>query len=211
MAYLTKYGVARHVYRAVLKAGGTDFAVGADWTPVNPADVQISKDGGATADVTNLPVAIAMAAGAMWDFFLTATELQAAQVIVTVVDAAAKAVVDHAFAIETYGHASAQHAVDLADSIHAGLTSLKNLNVSAVEGLTFTVQSDGGNAVTQVKTDRTEAVNDYWLGAYVRVLTGALAGQIKRVTGYVGATKIITFGAFTGIPANGVLVELINS
>lgn len=109
---LSKYGVARHVYIPILKTPVTDFAVGADWTPA-AGDVKISKNGGAAANVTNLPVAIVMGNGAVWDFSLTATEMQAAHVVVTVVDAAAKAVVDASFTIETYGNASAQHAFDL--------------------------------------------------------------------------------------------------
>jgi hypothetical protein len=119
---LSKYGVARHVYIPILKALVTDFAVGADWTP-STGDVKISKDGGAAANVTNLPVAIVMGNGAVWDFSLTATEMQAAQVVVTVVDAAAKAVVDASFAIETYGNASAQHAYDLSATYVAPLTA----------------------------------------------------------------------------------------
>ena len=66
------YGVARHIYIPVIKRAVADFAVGADWTPAG-GDVKISKDGGAAANVTNLPTAIVMGNGAMWDFSLTAT------------------------------------------------------------------------------------------------------------------------------------------
>jgi hypothetical protein len=110
--FLSKYGEARHIYIPIVKRAVVDFAVGADWTPA-AGDVKISKDGGAAANVTNLPTAITMGNGAMWDFSLTATEMQAAQVKVTVVDAATKAVEDQMFVIETYGNASAQHAFDL--------------------------------------------------------------------------------------------------
>lgn len=110
--FLSKYGVARHVFIPVVKRGVVDFAVGADWTPA-AGDVKISKDGAAAANVTNLPAAIAMGNGAIWDFSLTATEMQAAQVVVTVADAATKAVEDQSLIVETYGNASAQHALDL--------------------------------------------------------------------------------------------------
>lgn len=116
--FLSKYGEARHIYIPVIKRGVVDFAVGADWTPA-AGDVKISKDGGAAANVTNLPTAIAMGNTATWDFSLTATEMQAAQVMVTVADAATKAVEDTQFDIETYGNASAQHAFDL-DTAAAG-------------------------------------------------------------------------------------------
>src|SRR3954453_9657758 len=111
-AFLSKYGVARHIYIPIVKRAVVDFAVGADWTPAT-GDVKISKDGGAAANVTNLPAAIAMGNGAIWDFSITATEMQAAQVVITVADSATKAVEDQSFIIETYGNASAQHLFDL--------------------------------------------------------------------------------------------------
>lgn len=110
--FLSKYGVARHIYIPIPKAGSANHAVGADWTPA-AGDVKISKDGGAAANVTNLPTAIAMGNSTVWDFSLTATEIQAAQVVVTISDSATKAVDDTGFIVETYGNASAQHAFDL--------------------------------------------------------------------------------------------------
>lgn len=75
----------------------------------------------------------------------------------------------------------------------------------------FLVVSDGGNSPTQVKTDRTEATTDHWMApALVRVLTGALAGQVKRITGYNGTTKVLFFDAFTSTPAAGVQMEIVN-
>src|SRR5262245_27825339 len=76
-----------------------------------------------------------MGNGAVWDFSLTATEMQAAQIIVSVVDAATKTIEDQCFIIETYGNASAQHPVDLADSVRAGLTALPNAAAAASGGL----------------------------------------------------------------------------
>jgi len=115
--FLSKYGVARHIRIPVPKAGSAAHAVSADWTPA-AGDVKISKDGGTAANVTNLPTAIAMGNSALWDFSLTATEMEAAQVNVTVADSATKAVDDTGFVIETYGHASAQHAFDLGTAAH---------------------------------------------------------------------------------------------
>ena len=111
-AFLNKYGVARHIYIPLIKAGVNNHAVSADWTPA-AGDVKISKDGGAAANVTNLPTALAMGNSTIWDFSLTATEMQAAQVMVTVADSVTKAVEDDGFIIETYGDASGLHAFDL--------------------------------------------------------------------------------------------------
>jgi hypothetical protein len=106
--FSSEYGVARHIYVPMVKRAVVDYAIGADWTPV-AGDVKISKDGAAFANVTNLPSVIASAnTGAVWDFSLTATEMQAAQVIVVISDAATKAVEDDAFVIETFGLAQGQ-------------------------------------------------------------------------------------------------------
>lgn len=121
--FLSKYGEARHIYIPIIKRAVVDFAVGADWTPA-AGDVKISKDGGAAANVTNLPTSITMGNTAMWDFSLTATEMQTAQALVTVADSATKAVEDTMFVIETYGNASAQHAFDL-DTAAAGSSEAK--------------------------------------------------------------------------------------
>ena len=112
MPYQSKYGVARIIRIPMVKRGVVDHAVGADWTPA-AGDVKISKDGGAAANVTNLPTAIVMGNSALWAFSLTATEMEAAQVSVIIADSATKAVEDSGFDIETLGHASAQHLFDL--------------------------------------------------------------------------------------------------
>lgn len=134
MAYLSKYGVARKIRIPLIKRAVADHAVSADWTPA-AGDVKISKDGGAAANVTNLPTAIAMGNSTVWEFSLTATEMQAAQINVTIGDTATKAVEDDGFDLETYGNASAQHAVDLADAVRFGLTALPNAVAAAAGGL----------------------------------------------------------------------------
>jgi hypothetical protein len=65
-----------------------------------------------------------MGNGAVWDFSLTATELQAAKIVVTVVDAATKAVEDQCFEIVTFGNASAEYAPDFSDATCLGLSRL---------------------------------------------------------------------------------------
>lgn len=112
MEILRKYGVATNVYIPMIKAGARDFAVSADWTPA-AGDVKISKDGGVAANITTLPVAITMGNGAMWNFALSATEMQAAKVSITVVDAVTKAVEDQMIMLATHGNASGEHAFDL--------------------------------------------------------------------------------------------------
>lgn len=143
--FLSKYGVARHIYIPIIKRAVIDFAVSADWTPT-AGDVKISKDGGAFANVTNLPTAIASAnTGAEWDFSLTATEMQAAQVVVIISDAATKAVEDQSFIIETYGNASAQHAMDF------GTATIVASSVAALAANVITAASIAADAITAAK------------------------------------------------------------
>lgn len=73
------------------------------------------------------------------------------------------------------------------------------------------VATDAGNSATAFKTDRIEAVNDYWKNALILITSGALDGQIAKVQAYNGTTKIITLSAaLTGTPADGVTFVLIN-
>jgi hypothetical protein len=129
-----KYGTASKVRIPIVKASSSDFAVGADWTPAS-GDVKISKDGGAAASITTLPTAIAMGNGAIWEFAISATEMQAAEITITAVDSATKAVQDQAISILTFGNASAQLAPDFTDGVRAGLTALPNAAAAASGGL----------------------------------------------------------------------------
>lgn len=112
MAELRKYGVQTDFYFPLIKVGGNNFAVSADYTH-SSGDVKISKDGGAAATATNSPSAITMGNGAMWKLTLTATEMQAAKIVITLIDASTKAVEDQMIIVDTYGNASAEHAFDL--------------------------------------------------------------------------------------------------
>lgn len=127
----------------IIKRAVVDFAVGADWTPA-AGDVKIAIDAAAPANVTNLPTATASGNGAYWEFILTAAELSAKQVIVTVVDAATKAVEDTAFLVELYGNASAMYAADL---------SLANLpaNVTQILGTAAATPATAGILEVNVK------------------------------------------------------------
>lgn len=106
--FIRTYGKLTHVYVPIIKAGSNNFALGADWTP-QAGDVKVSKDGGAVANIGTLPTAIASGNGAFWDFTISATELQAQSVKVIISDAAAKAVEDDFFIVETKDHHSAAH------------------------------------------------------------------------------------------------------
>jgi phage-related protein len=81
--------------------GGVRFAAAADWTP-SAGDVKLSKDGGAAANITTLPTAVAMGNTAYWEFSFTGSELACTELVVSIADAATKAVEDNQFNVETY-------------------------------------------------------------------------------------------------------------
>lgn len=158
MVFWRKYNTATHVYVPMIKRGVVDFAVAADWTPV-AGDVKISKDGGAAANVTNLPTAITMGNTAMWDFSLTASELSAAKIAITVADSATKAVEDQMILIETYGHASAELKMDWSNSTSLGLTTLDAAISSRASAATQqTLTPEERNSVADALLDRIDAI-----------------------------------------------------
>ncbi len=74
-----------------------------------------------------------------------------------------------------------------------------------------TVQADAGNSTTAFKTDLASSVDNFWKDCLIVFTSGALEGQVKKVNGFAGATKIITVGsAFTGAPAAGDRFVLVN-
>jgi hypothetical protein len=112
--FLRKYGVATEIVFPVIKAGSTNLAASADWTPAT-GETKISKDGANVANTTNNPAAVGGTGSVLWSLTLTATEMQAARIVIQIVDSPTKAIEDQVLVIETYGHASAQHELDLDD------------------------------------------------------------------------------------------------
>jgi hypothetical protein len=91
-----EYGVALTFVAPIVKAGSDDLAASGDWTPAT-GDVQVSKDGGAFANITTLPTAATTA----WVWALSATEMEASRIVVRTVDSATKVVKDQTFLIRT--------------------------------------------------------------------------------------------------------------
>jgi len=108
---LRKYGVllttARAISFGLYQIDGIDLEPSATFVA---GDVTISKDGGAEANIANLPVD----EGQGYRIILTATELTAARIRIAIVDqSATKVWLDTTIVIETYGNASAMHIFDL--------------------------------------------------------------------------------------------------
>lgn len=164
MEILRKYGALTDIYFPLIKVGGNNFAVAADFTHA-AGDTKISKDGGAAGDTTNAPSAIVMGNGAMWKLTLTATEMQAAKISITVIDAATKAVEDQMIILSTYGNASAEHEFDLdtAAITVVGVRSEMDTNSTKLANLDATVSSRStyaGGAVASVTAGVTVSTNN---------------------------------------------------
>lgn len=132
--HLRKYGVETKIDFELYEVDGVDLRTDAADAG---SDCSIMKDEGAEATCTNDFVD----EGKGYSITLDATEMQAARIVVYIVDSATKVWLDKVIVIETYGHASAQHAVDLDDGVRAGLTALPAAAADAAGGLPI---SDAG-------------------------------------------------------------------
>jgi hypothetical protein len=152
MSDLRKYGVGTTFLVPMIKAGAADFAATGDWTPA-AGDVKVSKDDGAFANVGTLPTAV----GNHWKFTLSATEMEAARVVVQVVDSATKAVEDQSYIITTYGNASAQHAFDLDTALTgytvSDLAAVPAANAGWLDALSFLFMGLRNKRETTATTD----------------------------------------------------------
>jgi hypothetical protein len=171
----------------IIKRGVVDFAVGADWTPA-AGDVKILIDGTVAANVANLPTAIAGAnTGVVWEFVLTAAELLGKQIVVLISDAATKAIEDQCFIVETFGNASAMHAVD-----YSSLTGFITSVATAVNVTNAPPDSSGvSTLLSRLTSLRATYIDNLSAGAV------ALASAT--------ATIIASIGAFTGGGVNNIL------
>jgi len=115
--HLRKYGVQTTIDFELYEVDGVDLRV--DWVPA-AADCEVMKDEGASTQCTNT----ATDEGSTYSVVLTATELQAARLVLKIVDAATKVFLDKVIIIETYGQASAMHAFDLNTALPANLLLL---------------------------------------------------------------------------------------
>jgi hypothetical protein len=111
MSELRKYatGTGADIVIPMVKVGGSDFALGPDWTPA-VGDIKVSKDNGTAANIATLPVFITDVG---WKFVFSNAELTAARININIADSAPKAIEDQHIIINTYGNTLAQHAFDL--------------------------------------------------------------------------------------------------
>lgn len=206
--YNTLLVAATAIYLPMVKRGVVDFAVSADWTPA-AGDVKVSLDGGAAANITNLPTAITMGNTAMWQFILTAAELSCKQLLVTVADSATKAVEDTMFMVETYGHASASYAADFsaanlpanvvqvagtaqtAGDLYAQSATIAgylDTEIAAIKAKTDALAFTGGNLDANLKAVDASTVA---VAAFLRAILGTAIGTVGSGS---ATTSVVTSG-----------------
>jgi len=123
--YLRKYGVEAKVDFVLFEVDGVDFRVDAAHAA---GDTKIMKDEGAEANTANGFVD----EGQGYSITISATEMEAARIVIYIVDSATKVWLDTALVIETYGNASAMHAFDL-DTATVNLSSTTETQIDAIE------------------------------------------------------------------------------
>lgn len=168
--HLRKYNVETTISFELYEVDGVDLRT--DWTPA-AADCQVSKDEGTSTQCTNTASAIATSSG-MYKIVLTATEMAAARIILRIVDAATKVFLDKVIMIETYGHASAMHAMDFDDADGSSLTEVGG------DGAQLTEAGGDGDHLTAINLpNQTMDITGS--------ITGNLSGTVGSVTGAVGS------------------------
>lgn len=106
--FLRKHNAAKSLDFPLITFGASDFVTGASFAS---GDVKISQDGGALSNTTNLPVEISLGVYAL---ALTAGEMSAARIFVTIIDQTGPKVwIDQSLQITTFGNASAEFGFDL--------------------------------------------------------------------------------------------------
>jgi hypothetical protein len=95
-------------------------------------------------------------------------------------------------------------------AVAAGLTGGLRIE-RAVVTAAVAADSPDTNTATVFKTTLASAVNDYYKDCLVLVTSGAMTGQVKKITAYNGSTKYITVdGGFTAVPVAAVTFLVIN-
>lgn len=184
--HLRKYGVEATIDFDLYEVDGVDLRVDAASAT---GDINLVRDG---AVEEQLDADAFVDEGRSYSLVLSAAEMNAARIIVYIVDqSGTKVWLDKALIVETYGNASAQHALDLDDAVRGGMTSLPNAVVDAAGGLPI---SDAGGLDLDTKLANTNEVTAARMGALTDWINGGrldlLLDLIKVVTDNLGPAAL---------------------
>ena len=187
-AILRKYGASTIVLFPLITRNVQDFE---DTAPsFASSDTQRSRNEGSFSNTSNSP---SHEGNGMYSLALTSSEMQAARIMITVIDGSdPKLWEDQAILIDTYGHSSAQHAVDLDDGVRAGLTALPPTESDGSGyGPYLRRESARSSTASTIRLDTGANSNDdYYNDAQVAIISGTGAGQVRRISDYTGSSRI---------------------
>ncbi len=186
MEIQARYGIEQTFYFPLIDAGAVDF----ESTPVTFAagDTQRSLDGAAFANCTNNP---SHEGNGIYSLTLTAAEMSATRIVVTIIDSATKAWEDQALLIST----------QMAGQIEAN----QGIIICEVETATTAATSTTFEALRLSPNTTEEATADHYNGRNILFTSGNLLGQMTDVTDYslANSNESFTVTALTEAPADG--------
>jgi len=182
-----QYGVETTIIFPVILAGDTDFAATGDWTPVQ-ADCKISKDGGNFANCTNTVTAVGGTGSIGWSLTLTATEMQAKEISLQIVDSATKAVEDQFLTITT--------------RLGGWCASNLGIIVGEVDNATFTASTTALEGLRIAPNTTEETTADHYNGRLLLFTSGAALGELTTITDYelANSKEKFTYDAIVSTP-----------
>jgi hypothetical protein len=218
MAELAKYGTQTTFYFPLVTKDAADFITGATHAS---GDTKLIKDGGASANTTN---GFTNEGNGFYSIVLTATEMQASRLCLSIIDQGTKAWEDQAVIIQTHGNASASLVFDLdqatpavnATQISGDSTAADNLEATfdgtgyaipglierigtATAGASSTITLDGGASTTA----------SLYRGMTVVIFGGTGAGQARNITAYSTGRVCTVTPAWTTNPDNTSLFAIV--
>ena len=215
--YYAKYGTAwdLHGYQLVDRGTGQYKTS----PTLASGDFKIEKDGGTAANLATLP-SVEPAAGSSIVIPFSAAEMQCKQATVRMVDAAGAQWNDDCIHIFTVGDPSAYMQYDpFQPTVGLSAASLSAVVAStwgalradnaipgtfgeSVAGVANGVHLDSefhrglaqaGSTTTVTLANTAVTTDDYYNNGILVILTGAGAGQARRITDYVGSTRVASF------------------
>jgi len=156
-------GVTKTIYFPLIDAGTQDFLTGAT---DGGTDCDIIKDGGASSVCTN---DFAEEGNGWYSLILTATEMEADQVLISIIDAAGAAFEDQGVLIDTiFGPALSAY----------GAVERYTVNDTDVTPTSTQFQADRGFGRAE------EATNEHFKNRKIVFITGAAAGELANIDDY---------------------------
>ncbi len=203
--FLRKYGVQTTIHFVLYEVDGVDLRVDAADAG---ADCSIMKDEGAEATCDN----DFADEGKGYSLVLTTTEMEFAEGMIYIVDSATKLWLDEALKIETYGNASAMHAMDLDTTVPTVAENADGAWDESLTGASHNLANSAGKRLRQVSaadiiyeggiasaTASTlifdvgpDVNNDFYDHTMVVITEGTGIGQARTIDGWVGGTLTAT-------------------